>query len=264
MFAEPFITLSRSIDLFMLILSRMIGLFFIAPMMGRNSIPALLKLSICILLSYILLPFQLQLVELKPEVQMLELVVLLMREITIGLGLGFVAQVFFGIFLTAGAILDLEVGFSMVRLYDPQSGSQISISSKLIESFAYLIFFAVNGHHFLIRVLMNSYMVLPIRSEIMIGNNYLDFLIRLTAYMFVSAITLVIPITISIFMGNLLLAFMAKIMPQMNVFIVGMPMKIFLGLAVFFVSIPFMTQLIRKILFKMFEYMYLFNNIIKG
>lgn len=262
MFTEPIVTISRSIDVFMLILARMLGMFLLAPMFGRNSIPAPLKVGLCILLTYILLPMQF--FRFTEELTTVRLVYLSMKELTIGLGLGLVAQVFFGIFLTAGAIMDLNVGLSMSRIYDPQTGSQITLTAKLLDVFAYLVFFSINGHHFLLKVLMNSYIVLPIASDIVIEESYGRFFIQLISYMFTSAITLGMPIMISLFMANLLLAFMAKIMPQMNVFIVGMPMKIFLGFVILMISLPFMSELIKSILYKMLEYMYLFTNIIKG
>lgn len=262
MFTEPLITISRSIDIFMLILGRMLGMFLIAPMFGRNSIPAPLKVALCILLSYILLP--LQFFRFTEELNTIKLVYLGIKELTIGLGLGLIAQVFFGIFLTAGSIMDLNIGLSMSRIYDPQTGSQVTLTSKLLDIFAYLVFFSINGHHFLLKVLMNSYIVLPIGSDIVIGERYGNFFVQLISYMFTSAITLGMPIMISLFMANLLLAFMAKIMPQMNVFIVGMPMKIFLGFVILIISLPFMGELIKTILFKMLEYMYLFTDVIKG
>ncbi|MDO4719291.1 MAG: flagellar biosynthetic protein FliR [Peptostreptococcaceae bacterium] len=262
MFTEPFITIARSVDVFMLILARMLGMFFIAPVFGRNSIPPAVKIGLSILFSYILLPAQF--FQLNEELTTMKLSYLVVKELTIGLGLGFVAQVFFGIFLTAGAIMDLNIGFSMSRLYDPQTGSQVTVTSKLLDLFAYLVFFAVDGHHFLIKALLNSYLVLPIGSDFVVTDSYLRFFTKLITYLFTSAVTVGMPILISIFMANLLLAFMAKIMPQMNVFIVGMPLKIFLGFIILSVSLPFMTRLFKEIFYRMFQYIYLFTNMIKG
>lgn len=262
MFAEPLQTFIQSINVFVLILGRMMGMFLIAPMFGRNSIPPMVKIALAILFSYILLPTQFYQLEINNNT--IEIAFLLIREITIGLGLGFVAQTFFSIFLTAGSIMDLSIGLSMSRALDPQSGTQVTITSKLLDTFAYLVFFAINGHHFLVKALINSYIILPIGSTVVINENFLAFFIRLLTYLFTSAITLGIPIMISIFMANLLLAFMNKIMPQMNVFIVGMPMKIFLGLSMIIISVPFMTELIKTVFYKMLEYMYFFTNLIKG
>lgn len=262
MFTEPFVTILQSVDLFMLILARMLGLFLIAPVFGRNSIPPIVKVGLSILLSYILLP--LQFFSFNEELTAIKLAYLAIKELTVGLGLGFVAQVFFGIFLTSGAIMDLNIGFSMSRLYDPQTGSQVTLTAKLLDIFAYLVFFAVDGHHFLVKALMHSYLVLPLGAEWVITDSYLEFFTRLISYLFTTAVTIGMPILISIFMANLLLAFMAKIMPQMNVFIVGMPLKIFMGFMILSFSLPFMTRLFKDVFYKMFEYMYLFTNMIKG
>ena len=57
---------------------------------------------------------------------------------------------------------------------------------------------------------------------------------------------------------------MSKIMPQMNVFIVGMPFKIFMGLIILIISIPYMGELIKKLLMNIYQYLYLFLDIVKG
>lgn len=262
MLNEMFTTVILSINVFLLIFSRMLGLFLAAPVFGRNSIPAPVKIGFSILISYMLLPVLV--FEFGADVSTTELLFLSIKELVIGLGLGFIAQLFFTIFIAAGSLIDMEIGLSMSQIYDPQMGSQVTITSRFMDTFAYLIFLLVDGHHYLLKSLVNSFYVLPIGTAKIINDGMLAFTEELFSFIFTSAVTIAIPITISIFLVNLLLAFMAKIMPQMNVFVVGMPLKIFIGLAVFIVSVPYIGELIKKLLMNMYEYIYLFTNVLKG
>ena len=262
MINELFSTVIGSINVFLLILARVIGFISVAPVYGRTGVPAYVKIGLSIIVSYIVFPF-LVLDTLSP-IGSAELIFLGFKEVIIGLGLGLIAQLFFSIFAATGALIDMELGLSMSQVYDPQIGGQVTITSKLMDVFAYLIFLYIDGHHYLMRAIINSFYILPLGSGQILNDDFLNFLVKLISYLFVSAVTIAMPIIISIFLGNLLLAFMSKIMPQMNVFIVGMPFKIFMGLIILIISIPYMGELIKKLLMNIYQYLYLFLDIVKG
>ena len=79
------------------------------------------------------------------------------REILAGVLLGFVAYLFFTVVQTAGAFIDLQMGFGMANVIDPMTGT----SSPLIGNFKFmiatLIFLSINGHHYLLMALLQSY-----------------------------------------------------------------------------------------------------------
>ena len=262
MINELFTTVITSINVFLLILSRVIGFISVAPVYGRNGIPMYVKIGLSIIVSYIVLPFLI--FETPAPIGSAELIFLSFKEVITGLGLGLIAQLFFSIFASAGSIIDMDLGLSMSQVYDPQIGGQVTVTSKFMDIFAYLIFLYIDGHHYLMRAIINSFYILPLGEAHIANDNFINFIIKLFDYLLISSITIAIPIIISIFLGNLLLAFMAKIMPQMNVFIVGMPFKIFMGLIIFIISLPYMGDLIRKILMNIYQYLYLFLDIVKG
>ena len=57
MINELFTTVITSINVFLLILSRVIGFISVAPVYGRNGIPMYVKIGLSIIVSYIVLPF---------------------------------------------------------------------------------------------------------------------------------------------------------------------------------------------------------------
>ena len=57
MFGELISFVMNSVDVYMLILSRILGIIIIAPMFSRSNIPAILRVGLGMILSYVILPF---------------------------------------------------------------------------------------------------------------------------------------------------------------------------------------------------------------
>ena len=259
MFTDLLTLVTKSMDLFILIFSRMMGMFFIAPMFSRNNIPATVKVGLSMIMSYIILPFIISETELQVETA--EFIFLIVKEVFTGFCIGLCANVIFNIFSAAGANADIQIGLSMAQMMDTSTGEQRTVTGQLFNAFAFLIFFAVDAHHLLIKAIVNSFKLLPINTINLYTDNFISFVIKLYGYVTVASIQLVIPIIIVLFLGNVLLAFMSKVMPQMNVFIVGMPFKIIVGFMIFSFTLSSVKGIILEVLNKMMEYLYLFINI---
>ena len=251
MFTDLLTLVTKSMDLFILIFSRMMGMFFIAPMFSRNNIPATVKVGLSMIMSYIILPFIISETELQVETA--EFIFLIVKEVFTGFCIGLCANVIFNIFSAAGANADIQIGLSMAQMMDTSTGEQRTVTGQLFNAFAFLIL--------LIKAIVNSFKLLHINTINLYTDNFISFVIKLYGYVTVASIQLVIPIIIVLFLGNVLLAFMSKVMPQMNVFIVGMPFKIIVGFMIFSFTLSSVKGIILEVLKKMMEYLYLFINI---
>lgn len=241
-------------NLYMLILARCIGLFIASPIFGRNNLPNIFKLTFCMILAYILLPYVD--VENINSIPFLKLLFFSIKELIIGIMIGFIAFLIFSIFFLAGSFIDMDLGFSMASVLDPQYGSQVPLSGNFLHIIATLIFLVLNGHHYLIKSLINSFYVLPINSLIKMDNNLLLLVSNMFDFIFVSAIKIAIPVMISIFLTNLILGILARTMPQMNVFVVGMPIKIVFGLAIMSFILPYYEPIFKDIFKEMYEFIF--------
>ena len=259
MFGELIYFVMNSIDVYMLILSRVLGIVIIAPMFSRNNIPAMLKVGLGMILSYVILPFVVPKTSL--DVSSSEFIFLILKELFTGFCIGLCMALIFNIFMAAGANADINIGLSMSQIFDSSIGGNTTISGQLFNVFAFLVFLSLDIHHLMIRAIVNSFEILPINTIDFYKEGFLDFLIRLNAYILISSILLVVPRIITLFLGNILLAFMAKVMPQMNVFIVGMPFKIIVGFVIFYLSLPMVKNVVIEIFKKMSEYVFMFLKI---
>ncbi|SHJ43633.1 flagellar biosynthetic protein FliR [Tepidibacter formicigenes] len=242
------------LNLYMIVLSRCIGLFIASPVFGRKNLPNIFKLGFSMILAYIILPY-ISASNLS-DIPFLQLLFLAIKELIIGLIIGFIAFVIFSIFFLAGSFIDRDLGFSMANVLDPQYGSQVSISGNFIYILSTLIFLILNGHHYLIRGMINSFYLLPVNSLIKVNDNFFILIIKLLDYIFIYSLKIAIPVIISIFLTNLILGVLARTMPQMNVFVVGMPLKIIFGLAIMSITFPYYIPIIKTIFKDMYEFIF--------
>jgi len=236
---------------FALILIRMSGLFILSPIWGRANVPNPLKISFTVILSLILINFYPPVAGLYDN--LVGFVLLCVGELLIGLALGFVTTMFFGIVFTSGQIIDMQIGFGMVQVYDVQQNIQIPITGNLFNLVILLCFILTGGHIRLIEILFHTFETLPV------GHVTLDE--RLPAVMlegfvrtFVLAVQVAMPVIASGLLAEISLGIVVRTAPQMNVFVIGIPIKTIIGLVMLTLVIPVFTYFTSSIFDEMFNF----------
>lgn len=231
---------------FLLIFSRMSGLFIYAPIFSAMNIPNQYKVAFCALFSYIVMLTGVVNLEGLTE----SIIFLIIKETFFGIGLGYIAYAFTSTFLTMGKILDLKMGFGMANVVDPQNRMQVAMMGNFYYIFALLIFLALDGHHFMLRVIYESYKFVGVGAF-----NFTEFHMGIIIDSFIKAmefgVTLSFPIILTTLLSDVLLGILSKTIPQLNIFVVGMPLKILVGFAILIFATPIYFELTQNI----YEYM---------
>ena len=133
----------RALTLFLLVLARMSGVVLFNPILGRQSIPGVVKSGFILLLSITAYTMT----DYRPEVPDMILVVGVRFLLELGLGyiLGLVMNVFFYIPLLGGETIDTQMGMSMGKTYDPGSQSSVSVTASLLNILMILLFLRPTG-----------------------------------------------------------------------------------------------------------------------
>ena len=119
------------LNLLLLILSRMSGLVLFNPLLGRSNIPAYIKSGLILLLSFTTYSMTGMA---PPEVgTVLEMGVLCIWELGMGYLLGLAVNLFFYVPLLGGEIIDIQMGMSMGRTYDPSSQASATVTATLLN-----------------------------------------------------------------------------------------------------------------------------------
>lgn len=236
-------TLSSKYDLYFLIFARCAGLFSVAPVIGSRYVPAQLRIALAGVLALTLLP-QASLPAGGLPQSLPAYVLAVIGETLVGLAIGWVAQLVFAAAQLGGELLDMQMGFGMVNVIDPQFGTQVPLIGNFQYMLAALIFLAVDGHHLLIRALASSTKLLPIAGA-GFSPQLAWFVVDNVAALFVTALKIVAPVLGAIFLTNVALGLVARSMPQMNVFVVGMPLQLAVGALVLVVAMPLYVALLE-------------------
>jgi flagellar biosynthetic protein FliR len=144
------------------------------------------------------------------------------------------------------------MGFGVATLIDPATRSQAPLMGTFLNLLAVMLFFAVDGHHMLIRGLVFSLAHIPPGASLTDINPAV--VISQFGAMFVYGLIIVAPTLFSILLLDVGLAVMARTMPQVNIFIVSIPLKIFVGLFVTAASLHYMGPKIATIFESIFIY----------
>lgn len=240
-------------ELFLLVLVRCSGIFLISPFFSSQNIPNRLKIGLTLFLSIILTStLQVSIGELETP-----MIVLILKELLVGAAIGFISYIFFSSFYVMGQIVDMNIGFGMVNVVDPQNRIQVPLMGNFYYIIAFLLLLTFDGHHVIINSIVDSYQFIPI-GGFEITENITLFIIKLVSKMFILGFRLSIPVVAIIFLLDLLLGILVRTIPQMNVFVVGLPMKIFIGMFVILASIPVFNLIISNSYNNLIEDIYSF------
>lgn len=221
----------HGISVFMLIFCRMTAFFVVAPVFSTRSVPASFKIGISGIISLFILLMQ---GVNQPVPVDMEYILLILREILIGLLIGYVAYMIFAVIQTAGSFIDIQIGFGIANVIDPMTGTTAPVIGNFKYIFATLIFFSINGHHYLLDAVIRSYNWMPLNNDVFLriaSGNVTEFLVSAFGQSFVLAFQMAAPLIATLFLTDVALGFLARTAPQFNVFVIGIPLKILVGLA---------------------------------
>jgi len=238
---------------FLLVLCRITAFFVVAPVFSSRNVPRTAKIGLAFFISVIVFLG----VGFDTKVAADATYILaVIRETFAGLLIGYVSYLFFTIVQTAGALMDMQMGFGIANIVDPVTGVSAPMMGNLKFMLMILVFFSVNGHHYLLSAIMDSYKWLPLDNrlfETYYGGDVTEFLARTFADTFLIALQISAPIVVAMFLTDFALALLARAAPQYNVFVIGLPLKILVGLALLVLLLPGFGTLFQMVFDRMFE-----------
>lgn len=245
---------------FLLILVRMAGIFTIAPFFGSQNTPVLFRIGLAMFLSLVLLPILPH--GFVPPANLLSYFLLVAKETVVGILIGgMILLIFVGVQL-AGQFLDIQIGYGIVNIVDPQSGGQITLIGQIYFLFALLLFLVLDLHHLVIQALFQSFQVVPLAAA-HFPTSIAQLVDReVTRLFFVSFQLSAAPIAV-LFLNEVAMGFIARTVPQMNVFIVGFPVRIALGLFFLYLLLPLSAVLLKGLFLQLFQSLNLLFRILK-
>lgn len=240
---------------FFLLLTRIGTLVFFFPVLSNQAVPARLKgaFSLVLALFFFRLTAPAGGVPLL-ERDLLEIVLVVMRELVIGLLVGLLAELLFAAVQTAGQMVGFQMSFAVANVVDPVTSLQVPLLAQFYYMLALLLFLAFGAHRLVFKALADSFALIPL-GGFTPGEGLLDLFLRYAAAIFATAVKISAPLLAALLLSDVSLGVVARTAPQMNIFIVGMPLKILLGMFLIGFSFPYLANLLADL------YRLLFNDI---
>ncbi len=244
------------IEVFMLVLARILGMFIMAPLFSARSIQMMGKLAIAVWASAVLWYVVPIVPELLPTTA-IGLFVALTTEVIIGFLIGFLTSIIFLGVQSAGEIMDLQMGLSVAASFDPIFGASISIIGRMCFYIALTVFLLSNGHHMLLSAIHQSFTVFPPGSPINLTSPMLvTQMMSMFTMFWTIAIQLAGPIVLMIFLCDFAFGIVSRVAPQVNVFQLGFQVKPSLGLIGLLFTLPLLAKHVSALLGTMLEQIY--------
>jgi flagellar biosynthetic protein FliR len=236
----------EQLPVFFLVFVRMTSFFITAPIFTMRGVPSPIKVGFGFVVSLVAVS-----TVSVDQVILLDLsyILMLLKEVIVGISLGFVATLLLYTVQVAGGFIDFQMGFAIANVVDPQTGAQAPIIGNFKYMLAILFLLTVNGHHLLLDGVIRSYQIVPVNQMFAnIGSESVaGFITTIFVQMFLISFQLAIPVVGSLFIVDVALGILARTVPQLNVFVVGLPLKILVGFIMLIITIPTFFYLLQKV-----------------
>lgn len=173
---------------------------------------------------------------------------LLLREVAIGMLIGFSFAAFIWLVEWVAEIVDWQVGFGFSALVDPLLGTKAAIVARAATLLAGVLFFQLDGHHWLIRTVALSYKLLPVGGSLTFKPQLGESWMSLLASGLLTVLPFVVPAIGIVLLTDFVLGMMGRAAPQLSVLLWGMPARIGLAILVIAFSFASLPLLCEKLL----------------
>lgn len=237
------------ISLYFWPLIRVLALISTAPILGERVINKRVKIGLAFMITWII----------APSIPASNVTIfsaagfwVALQQILIGIALGFTMQFAFAAVRTAGEIIGLQMGLSFATFFDPASKLNMPVVARFMDMLAMLLFLTLNGHLWMISMLVDTFHTLPINGD-PLNSNAFYALAKSGGLIFLNGLMLALPIVTLLLTLNLALGLLNRMSPQLSVFAIGFPLTLSIGMAVFIALMPLIAPFCEHLFSEIFS-----------
>ena len=197
-------------------LLRISALLLAAPLVSLKVVSIRIRVALAVVLTIFIYP-SLDLPVIDP-VSAAGLM-LIIRELLVGLLFAAVLQVVNAALVVAGQTLSMSMGLGMAQTVDPNIG-RVPVLASFLVVLSTLIFLSIGGHLILIELILMSFQVMPIGGQINFVETIVNFT-QWTAMVFLGGVLIALPIMLTMMLVNLCIGIVTRAAPALNIFSVG-------------------------------------------
>ncbi len=245
---------NETLRLVTLALARSMPALFLNPFLGGQSVPAQVKIGLAFSFTILMLP---ALTRGAPPMPVgTTFTFLMMKELAIGVTLGYLSSLVFWTFATAGRLIDTQRGANQAETMVYQLKERTSFLGQFYFQASVAIFLLLNGHHLYLRGYFESFQVLPVWQFPQFAVDparIVEDVIEVTGRLFLVSLQLAGPAVLALFLVDVAFGVLNRAAAQINVFSLSQPVKLFVGLIIAIATLGAMGDAIELQLAAMIE-----------
>ncbi len=222
---------------YMLVLTRITGIFIFTPLISSASIPRRYKALLAVTLAAAVFPMAEQAT--IPAQSMLDLPtlgIIMFSELLVGVVIGLIASMPIIAVQMAGFLMGYQMGLGLAQTFNPEMEGSDGVVNQLMFTLGISVYLIAGGLELILVALLSTFENVPTGSfssqdiplDLVVGmiNSGIDLAIRLAA-----------PVMGVIMLSLIAMGFVMKTMPQTNILSVGFAAKILSGLSIMTVAL---------------------------
>lgn len=166
-------------------------------------------------------------------------------ELMLGLAFGLAVMLPQAALHMGGWLIDIQAGASAAVLFNPAAqGETQSLLGTLLMLVGTVLFFTLDLHLDLYRMLVSSAQVLPLGQG---GRLNADGLFDMLGSSFLLGLVMVAPVVLALLAVDIGAAYATRSMPQANVYFLVLPVKMIVALLMLMATLPFVPALFERL-----------------
>lgn len=203
---------------------RVLAMMWVGPLFSHPAVGARVRVMAALMVAWVAAPVGVGRLA-EPQWDLASLVAAVAVELLVGLAVGVGAMLVFSAMMLLGEFLAVQGGLGAAQTIDPSTGSSSPAIGMALESFALLIFLAIDGHHDLIRGIASTFELMPVGGALPSTDVFFE-IARLGQSVWQVAFQIAAPVTVAIFVQNIATGVLGRAMPQLNILIVNLPLHV--------------------------------------
>lgn len=212
--------------------ARITALMLSAPLWGHSSVPRQAKIAAAGAVAVVIAPV----LPAMPDIPLFSWAGLgtLIEQLLIGAAIGLTVRIIVSVVQASGDFIGLQMGLAFATFFDPASGTNMVVLSRVLYMITLLMFLAFNGHLMVLEILVASFEILPVGIDRFNPDAFI-LLARYGSTIYTVGMLLALPLVASLLIINLALGILNRAAPQLTVFNIGFPTSLTVGLVLLMV-----------------------------
>jgi len=206
-------------------LPRVLAAITVVPMMSSQAVPMMARIAFSLSLALFLYPMH-EAVRRQPDLGPMLWAFFALKEVLIGVCVGFTSSIFIWVVEGIGSLFDTLVGNNNLFLYNPMLNQETGPFSTLLSQFGAMLFIAFGGMIVLLKTLFASFVEWPALSFVPSWSHAaLAFFIRQSADMLSYSVQLAMPVLTVLMLVDFGLGLLNRSASQLNAYTLSLPIK---------------------------------------